>query len=134
MRKFTIAVLIILALSAIGYFGSRIIRDRQQANTISSLQTITASRGSLTATVGATGTVHPDQTAIITWQTSGKVDQVFVQVGQVITAGQALASLTQSSLPQNIILAQSDLITTQRQLDDLQTSRTAAEQALQNLN
>ena len=57
-----------------------------------------------------------------------------MQVGQVITAGQALASLTQSSLPQNIILAQSDLITTQRQLDDLQTSRTAAEQALQNLN
>jgi HlyD family secretion protein len=52
----------------------------------------------------------------------------------VITSGQVLASLAQSSLPQNIILAQSDLITTQRQLDDLQKSQTAAKQALQNLN
>ena len=52
----------------------------------------------------------------------------------MITAGQTLASLTQSSLPQTIILAQSDLITTQRQLDDLQNSKTSAEQALQNLN
>jgi HlyD family secretion protein len=134
MKKFTIAVLIILALSAIGYFGYRIFQARQQANTISSLQTLTASRGSLTATVGATGTVRPDQTAILTWQTTGSVDQVYVQVGQVITAGQTLAKLTQSSLPQSIILAQSDLITTQRQLDDLQNSHTAAEQALQNLN
>lgn len=134
MKKITITVLILLALSAIGYFGYRIIQARQQSNTLSSLQTITATRGSLTATVGATGTVRPDQTTILTWQTAGIVDEVNVQVGQVITAGQTLANLTQSSLPQTIILAQSDLITTQRQLDDLQNSHTAAEQALQNLN
>jgi HlyD family secretion protein len=134
MKKFTIVVLIILALSAIGYFGYRIIQTRQQSNTISSLQTVTASRGSLTATVGATGTVHPDQTAMLSWQTTGTVDQVYVQVGQMITAGQTFASLVQSSLPQTIILAQSDLITAQRQLDDLQKSKTVAEQALQNIN
>jgi HlyD family secretion protein len=134
MKKILITVMIILALSAIGYFGYRIIQARQQSNTLSSLQTITATRGSLTATVGATGTVRPDQSAIITWQTTGIVDQVYVQVGQVITAGQMLASLTLSSLPQTIILAQSDLITTQRQLDDLQNSKTSTEQALQNLN
>lgn len=134
MKKIIIAILIILALSAIGYFGYRIIQARQQSNTISSLQTVTAGRGSLTATVGATGTVRPDQTTIITWQTSGIVDQVYVQVGQTITAGETLAKLTQSSLPQSIILAQSDLITTRRQLDDLQNSQTAAQQALQNIN
>jgi HlyD family secretion protein len=119
MKKFTIAVVIILALATIGYFGSRIIQDRRQANTLSNLQTMTANRGSLTATVGATGTVRADQTAMITWQTSGNVDQVYVQVGQVITAGQVLASLAQSSLPQNIILAQSDLITARNALTQL---------------
>ena len=58
MKKITITVLILLALSAIGYFGYRIIQARRQSNTLSSLQTITATRGSLTATVGATGTVR----------------------------------------------------------------------------
>jgi HlyD family secretion protein len=134
MRKLLITILVILALAAIGYFGYRILQARQQTNTISSLETVTASRGSLTATVGATGSVRPDQTAILVWQTTGTVDQVSVQVGQVITAGQLLASLSQSSLPQSIILAQSDLITSQRQLDDLKNSSAAASQALQALN
>jgi multidrug efflux pump subunit AcrA (membrane-fusion protein) len=119
MKKLAIVIVIILALSIIGYFGYRIIQDRRQANTLSSLQTMTASRGSLTATVGATGTVRADQTAIITWQTSGNVDQVYVQVGQVVTTGQTLASLAQSSLPQNIILAQSDLITARNAVTQL---------------
>jgi RND family efflux transporter MFP subunit len=119
MKKFIITLVIILALATIGYFGYRIIQDRRQANTISSLQTITASQGSLTATIGATGAVRPDQTALLTWQTSGIVGQVYVQVGQVITAGQTLANLTQSSLPQNIILAQSDLITARNAVTQL---------------
>jgi HlyD family secretion protein len=71
---------------------------------------------------------------MITWQTSGIVDQVYVQVGQVITAEQTLSSLAQSSLSQNIILAQSDLITAQRQLEDINNSHSPTEQALQNLN
>jgi multidrug efflux pump subunit AcrA (membrane-fusion protein) len=56
---------------------------------------------------------------MLTWETSGNVDEVFVHVGQIVTAGQVLASLVQSSLPQNIILAQSDLITTRNALNQL---------------
>jgi len=134
MKKFLIPLIIILLLAAIGYFGYRAIQARQQANTISNLQTVTASRGSLTATVGATGTVRPNQSAVLTWETSGNVEQVSVQVGQVVTAGQALASLAQSSLSQNIILAQSDLINSQTQLNDLQNSQSSTTQALQALN
>ena len=111
MRKFIITILILIGLGVIGYFGYQALQTRRQANSISNLQTVTASQGSLTATIGATGTVRPDQTAMLAWETTGNVDQVYVEVGQVITAGQTLASLGQSSLPQNIILAQSDLIT-----------------------
>ena len=134
MRKFTITILILLALGIIGFFGYRAIQTRRQANSISSLQTITVSQGSLTSTVGATGTVRPDQTALLKWSTTGNIDQVSMQVGQMITTGQTLATLVQSSVSQNIILAQSDLINAQRQLDDLQNSHTASRQALQNLN
>jgi multidrug efflux pump subunit AcrA (membrane-fusion protein) len=111
MRKFIITILILIGLGVIGYFAYQALQTRRQANSISNLQTVTASQGSLTATIGATGTVRPDQTAMLAWETTGNVDQVYVEVGQVITAGQTLASLGQSSLPQNIILAQSDLIT-----------------------
>ncbi len=119
MRKFFITLLILLALGVFGFFGYRLIQSRRQANTISSLETVTASQGSLTSTVGATGTVRPDQTAILTWETTGNVDQVFVQVGQFVTPGQVLASLAQSSLPQNIILAQSDLISARNAVTQL---------------
>jgi multidrug efflux pump subunit AcrA (membrane-fusion protein) len=119
MRKFIITILIIVALGAIGYFGYRAIQSRRQATTISNLQTASATEGNLTATIGATGSVRPEQTAMLTWETTGNVDQVYVDVGQKVTAGETLASLTQSSLPQNIILAQSDLITARNAVTQL---------------
>ncbi len=119
MKKWIITALVIIALGVIGYFGYRVIQARRQKNTISSLQTTTASLGSLTATVGATGSVRPDQTALLTWQTSGNVDQVLVQVGDSVIAGQTLASLSPATLPQTIILAQSDLISARNALTQL---------------
>ena len=111
MKKTYIVIIVLLALSGLGYFGYRLITARQQASSIDNLQTVTAGRGSLTASVGATGIVHSDQTAVIIWQTSGSIDHVYVQVGQSVSSGQVLADLTQASLPQNVILAQADLIT-----------------------
>jgi multidrug efflux pump subunit AcrA (membrane-fusion protein) len=110
MKKTYIVIIVLLVLSALGYFGYRFITARQQANSIENLQTVTASQGSLIASVGATGIVHSDQMAVIFWQTSGSIDHVYVQVGQSVSAGQVLADLTQASLPQNVILAQADLI------------------------
>ena len=110
MKKLLITFGILVALGAVGYLGFRYFRARQQANALTSLQTVTVSRGSLTATVGATGAVRSDQTALILWQITGVVDNVYVQVGQAVTAGDKLADLSAASLPQNIILAQSDLV------------------------
>lgn len=134
MRKVLITIIVLIALGVIGYFGYQLLKNRQNARSISNLETVTASQGSLTATVGATGTVRPQQTAVIAWQTSGTVDLVSVQLGEVITAGHTLASLLPASLPQNVILAQSDLVTSQKQLDDLQNTQSASEQAKQNVN
>jgi multidrug efflux pump subunit AcrA (membrane-fusion protein) len=134
MRKFIITVLIIIGVVTIGYFVFRELQSRRQENQLSNLQTVSATQGSLTATIGATGTVHPVQTGMIAWEISGDVDHLFVQVGDVITAGYTLATLAPSSLPQNVIMAQSDLIIAQKQLDDLQNTQSTSEQALQNVN
>jgi HlyD family secretion protein len=102
---------------------------RSTASTNSIYQTTPAEKGNLQATVGATGTVRARQSALLTWQTTGTVEDVRVQVGDSVTANQALATLQETSLPQTIILAKSDLLSAQRGLEDLKDSSTARAQA-----
>ncbi|MFL7870067.1 MAG: efflux RND transporter periplasmic adaptor subunit [Anaerolineales bacterium] len=95
----------------------------------SQFQTATIGRGSLTATVGATGTVRARQTATLVWETAGTVDKVNVKIGDEVRAGDVLASLSKTSLPQNLILAEADLVSAQKALEDLLDSDTARAQA-----
>ena len=95
----------------------------------SMFQTTTVERGNLVATVGATGTVRARQTATLVWQTTGTVEDVNVAIGDPVSAGDVLSSLAKTSLPQNIILAEAELVSAKQALDDLLTSDTARAQA-----
>jgi HlyD family secretion protein len=95
----------------------------------SQFQTAIIGRGNLTATVGATGTVRARQTATLVWLTTGTVDKVNVKIGDEVRAGDVLASLSKTSLPQNLILAEADLVSAQKALNDLLDSDTARAQA-----
>ncbi|GAB4505333.1 MAG: efflux RND transporter periplasmic adaptor subunit [Anaerolineales bacterium] len=95
----------------------------------SAYQTEPARRGNLSAVVGATGTVRAEQSALLTWQTSGIVEKVNAALGDVVEKDEVLASLAQSSLPQNVILAEADLAAAQQALEDLLASDTARAQA-----
>lgn len=92
-------------------------------------QTTLAELGSLEATVGATGTVRANQSAILAWQTTGTVESVRVKVGDKVKKDDILAQLDQTSLSQSIILSETDLLTAQRNLEDLMTSNTTRAQA-----
>lgn len=85
----------------------------------SSTPTVRLTRGPLTVTVSAVGNVRAIQSAVIAWQISGKVGEVLVRDGQQVAAGEVLARLDPTSLPQNVLQAQIDLINAQRALDDL---------------
>jgi HlyD family secretion protein len=135
MRRWIIFLLIVILLGAGGYYAYQRLQQQRQAAALSGLQIVPAGRGSLTATVGATGTVRANQSAILSWLTSGTVEQINAQAGDPVELGQALATLVQTSLPQTIILAQSDLINAQKALDDLTPTElnvTKAEQAAAN--
>ena len=110
-----------------------LINKRNNSSTAAQYETIKAEKGTLTATIGATGTVRSNQMAILTWQTTGTVGENLVQPGDVVQAGEVLATLSKTSLPQNVILAQADLVTAQRNLDNLQKSETQKMQAELNL-
>lgn len=124
-------IFIIAALAAGGYYAYSQYQERQRALAASNYQTLPAERGSLTATVGATGIVRANQTAVLAWQASGIVEQIQVQVGNLVDADQILAVLQRTSLSQNIILAQADLVNAQKALEELDDTELALAQAEQ---
>ena len=133
MRRWILIIIIIAVLAATGYFGWQFYQSQRAAAEVSSYQTSVVSRGSLTATVGATGTVRSNQSTLLAWETSGTVDSVNVEVGDQVQTGDVLASLSDATLLQNVILARADLVSAQKSLQDLQDSDSARYQALQAL-
>jgi HlyD family secretion protein len=133
MKKTIIIILIIAIIGTGVYFGVRFAQENAAKTMASSYQTITAERGNLTAIVGATGTVRANQTAILSWQTTGQIDAINYQLGDFVTSDSVLASLKKLSLSQSIILAEADLVTAKRNLDNLMNSTVAQAQAQSNL-
>ncbi len=130
--KRAIWIIVILAVLVGGFFAYRAYSNSRSAQAAQeNLQTVTLEEGSLAATIGATGTVRANQSANLLWQTSGTVDQVNVLLGDQVEKDQELSNLTQTSLAQNVILAQADLVNAQKALDDLLNSQVQGAQALQ---
>ncbi|MBT3320838.1 MAG: efflux RND transporter periplasmic adaptor subunit [Anaerolineae bacterium] len=126
MKKRLIIIAVVLIIAAGAFF---VIQNNAKKDIGSAFQTEDAERGSLTATVGATGTVRSNQSALLNWQASGTVESIAVSVGDIVDQNQVLASLENTSLSQNIILAEADLVSAEKTLDDLLKSGTAAAQA-----
>ena len=133
MKKIIIIAAIIIGLT-IGWFViSRGENARNQSSLIESLDTFTVERGTLSQTVGAKGSIHSNQSANLYWEIPGQVEKVNVTQGMQVSAGDVLATLKTTSLPANIILAQSDLVSSQKALEDLfhsQSKQAAALKAL----
>lgn len=117
--KRVIIVIVVLALIAVGWFAITRFREQRQEAMLSDFQTVRAERGDLIATVGATGAVRVNQTAILNWKASGTVDEILVMLGEEVPVDYVLANLEQTSLSQNIILSVAELFSAQSTLDDL---------------
>jgi HlyD family secretion protein len=128
MKKF-IVIAAVAAILALAWFAVGRFRNAQNAK--ANIETEAAQRGSLQVTVKTTGVVRADQSAILTWKTSGIVESVLVAVEDQISAGQILATIDRTTLPQAIILAQADLVNAQKALDDLVNSKTQSAKAQQ---
>ncbi len=118
-----IGLLLVTGVAVAVYYGTR-------AEPASLFQITKAERGNLVATVGATGSVRARQSAVLVWQTTGIVDAVNADVGARVSRDEVLASLDKASLNQSIILAEADLASAKKALDDLLNSDTARAQSL----
>jgi HlyD family secretion protein len=94
-------------------------------------QPAATAQGGQPATVEADGSLRSNQSAQLTWRTSGTVASIPVRAGQMVTAGEELAMLDPASLPRSVLLAQASLVDAQKALDDLLNSNLQKAQAQQ---
>ncbi|MBN1439169.1 MAG: efflux RND transporter periplasmic adaptor subunit [Anaerolineales bacterium] len=121
-----LAVVVVAAVAGIGFWIYQTVQSRQQAQ---SLQTAVVERGTLTASIGATGTIQARQQAALSFSINGQVGSVNVRMGDRVEAGQVLMELDPAYYPQTVLNAQIELVNARKALEDLQTSQTALAQA-----
>ena len=129
MKKHWRAILIAGLLLAAGVVALVLVQGANARKQSQSLQTYTVARGTLTASIGATGTVAARQQASMAFSISGRVGTVHAQMGDPVSAGQVLIDLDPAEYPQPVIAAQANLISAQKALDNLKTSQSALAQA-----
>ncbi|MEA2660679.1 MAG: hypothetical protein QOH08_251 [Chloroflexota bacterium] len=81
------------------------------------LRTAQVARGAVTQTVAVSGSVSSAGTVKLNPATNGKVAQLFVTVGQQVTAGQPLAKLDPTDLQAALATAQSNVASAQTSYD-----------------
>lgn len=72
-------------------------------------RTVTVSRGDLTASVSATGSVESAKSSALSFAGSGTVDEIYVEVGDKVKKGQKLAVLDRTEALENLEAAQANL-------------------------
>ena len=127
--KIILAVLGVVIIAGGLYFYFNQKNAKQALAAAGNFETAVLQEDVLTATIDAVGVVRSNQSATLAWKTSGTVEAVNVAPGDSVKTGDVLASLAQTSLPQNIILAQADLVNAQKARDDLYTSAETAKTA-----
>lgn len=128
---FVIGVVVVLAVAAILYL---VFTPRSTSTKLTDeIETTQIDIGPVSEIVGATGTVSSDQSALLTWKTSGIVADTYVKVGDQVQTGDVLAVLDPGSLAPLDILAQAELVAARKALDNLLESQMQRASALQSV-
>lgn len=115
-RNLIIVGIIVVLIAAGAVFGWQRMNTASAANN-ARVQTTTVTRGTITATVSAAGNVSTIKGTSLTFQTSGRVAQVNVQVGDPVKAGQLLMQLDLTDLQIALKTAQVNLASSQTNLE-----------------
>jgi len=125
MKKTITFIIIAVVLAASYFLYSTSAQAQSDQADLATLETFEVQLGTLSAKISATGTVRSNQSAVITWATSGRVGNVNIAMGDLVQSGDVLADLVQNSLPQNVIMAKNDLVTAQEALENLDDAYSA---------
>lgn len=128
MRKFLAAALIIAVLGIGGWFAYSQLNQAQAAET-PAWDVVRVERGDIAATVSATGAVLAEREASLSFQSAGTLNEVTVEVGAPVKAGQVLARLDTTDLDLAVRQAEIGVRQAQAQLSQLQEGPTGSDLA-----
>ena len=111
---------VVIVLIIAGVFGFQ--RMTASAATTTRTQTATVTRGSLAATVNASGNVSAPSSAAMAFTSSGRVAKVAVKVGDQVKKGQLLMQLDTTDLQLSLKTAQTNLASQQASFDSTQAN------------
>jgi HlyD family secretion protein len=119
MKRTTLYVILgVVLVAAVTAF---VLWRTQQAQTpAGETHTATVERGTLLVAVSASGSIEPQTSADLTFETPGRVAEVRVNVGDEVEAGDVLAQLDTRQLSLQVQQARSALAMAEAQLDQLE--------------
>src|SRR5262249_21966133 len=118
-----VIAVVVFALNAVyGFVGGA-------SSTTGSLRTVTVARGAVQSSVTASGNVGVGRSAQANFSTSGTVTSVAVKVGDVVKAGEKLATLDSAAAEANLETAKANLAQAEATLASARSGPTAEQEA-----
>jgi HlyD family secretion protein len=113
LTKRTILILALLALLLLAIFGLRRCRGRSDQD----FQTVAVTRGPITQTVTATGTLNPVVTVQVGSQVSGNIQKLFADFNSKVKAGDVVAQIDPVLFQAAVTQTEGDLASAQAALE-----------------
>ncbi len=120
-RGRVIAAIVVAVLVVAGYLLATQVLFRQTGPTPT---TAKVQRGTLTASVGASGALQASNDVVLTFQSSGSVAEILVQEGDRVSKGTPLARLDRTDLQLQVQQAEANLASAQARLDQIKAGAT----------
>jgi HlyD family secretion protein len=128
MSRRSIIGIVIVVVAVLALFGFRRLTASSQPAT-ADLETAVVERGTMTASVSASGTVEARRQAALMFKTPGRVAEVYVEAGDQVAAGDPLVKLDTSELELQVAQARAGLAAAQARLAQLKAGPSAADLA-----
>ena len=121
MNKKWWIVITVVVIGGLSFAGWQYLGSQQQARAEAqeAMETAIVQRGTLRVTLDATGSLAPQAEVSLAFQSSGQVAEVFVEEGQQVEAGQALAQLDTDDLALQVAQAEISLREAEIKLENL---------------
>ena len=119
LNKTTFIVIGIIVIAVIIALAIAIPRMMTTDVSVKNADIVTVRRGTLTATVNATGSISPLREAQLGFNTSGSLIKLDVKQGDMVKSGQVLASLDTRELELQLAQSEASLASAQARLDQL---------------
>ena len=119
-RTWLIVALAVVLLGGVGVGSFLLLRPNRGAGGQSFSRTAEATLGTQTHTVSVDGTLSPRKQSNLNYAVSGTVTKVYVKAGDTVAKNQKLARIDDSSLQDEVDVAQANLDAAEANLDEVQ--------------